>query len=166
MTRLYSKVLSIAAILAVAMAAACAEQTAKQPAPPPDTRKADEATIRAASAEWSKAAAAKDLDKAVSYYAEDAVYLTDKGAMVNGKNSIRMVWKDVVAPGAATLTWAANYVEVARSGDIAYEYGTYKETSEVKKGKPKEAKGKYVAVWKKQKDGGWKVALDIDNTGE
>jgi uncharacterized protein (TIGR02246 family) len=161
-----SKLLSFAALLATALAAACAEQTAKQPAPPPDTRKADEATIRAASAEWSKAAAAKDLDKSVSYYAEDAVYLTDKGAMVNGKNSIRMVWKDVVAPTAPTLTFATSYVEVARSGDIAYEYGTYKENSEVKKGKPKEEKGKYVAVWKKQKDGGWKVALDIDNTGE
>lgn len=166
MKKVHSKILSIGLILAFAMTAACVEQTAKQPAPPPDTRKADETAIRAASAEWSKAAEAKDLDKSVSYYAEDAVYLTDKGAMVNGKNSIRMVWKDVVAPGAATLTWAANYVEVARSGDIAYEYGTYKETSEAKIGKPKEEKGKYVAVWKKQRDGGWKVALDIDNTGE
>jgi uncharacterized protein (TIGR02246 family) len=161
-----SKLLSFAALLVTALGAACADQTAKQSAPPPDTRKADEAAIRAASAEWSKAAEARDLDKSVSYYAEDAVFLTDKGAMVNGKNSIRMAWKDLVDPGAPKLTFATTYVEVARSGDMAYEYGTYKLVTEVKKGKPKEEKGKYATVWKKQRDGGWKVALDIDNTGE
>ena len=37
-----------------------------------DMRPASEATIRAAVAEWSKAASAKDLDKATSYYADDA----------------------------------------------------------------------------------------------
>lgn len=166
MTKIHSKVLSIGVFLAIAVAAACADQTAKQPAAPPDTRKADETAIRAASAEWSKAAEAKDLDKAVSYYAEDAIFLVDKGAMVNGRNSIRMVWKDMLAPTAPTLAFATTYVEVARSGEMAYEYGTYKLVSEAKKGKPKEEKGKYATVWKKQKDGGWKAAVDIDNAGE
>ncbi len=161
-----SKILSFSALIVAALAAACAEQTAKQPVAPPDTRKADEAAIRAASAEWSKAAEAKDLDKAVSYYAEDAIFLVDKGAMVNGRNSIRMTWKDMLAPTAPTLTFATTYVEVARSGDMAYEYGTYKLVSEAKKGKPKEEKGKYATVWKKQKDGSWRAAVDIDNSGE
>jgi uncharacterized protein (TIGR02246 family) len=156
---------SLAAILAILFTAACAEQTAKQPAAPPDTRKADEAAIRAASADWSKAAAAKDLDKAVSYYAEDAVFLVDKGALVKGKNSIRMAWKDLLAPEAPTLTFETSFVEVARSGDIGYEYGTYELTTPNKKGQPKVEKGKYATVWKKQADGSWKAVTDIDNTG-
>lgn len=144
---------------------ACSNQTAQQPAPPPDTRKADEAAIRAASAEWSKAAQARDLDKSVSYYAEDAADFIDKGALVKGKNSIRLAWKDILAPTAPTLSFTTSYVEVARSGDLAYEYGTYDLVTEVKKGKPKDEKGKYVTVWKKQPDGSWKVVADIDNAG-
>jgi len=41
-------------------------------AQPPDSSGAAEAIIRALSQEWSKAAAAKDLEKAVSVYADDA----------------------------------------------------------------------------------------------
>jgi uncharacterized protein (TIGR02246 family) len=147
------------------LSAGCSNQTAQQPAPPPDTRKADEAAIRAASAEWSKAAQARDLDKSVSYYADDAVYCVDKGALVKGKDHIRLAWKDTLAPTAPTLSFATTFVEVARSGDIAYEYGTYDLVTEVKKGKPTDEKGKYVTVWKKQPDGSWKVVADIDNTG-
>jgi uncharacterized protein (TIGR02246 family) len=153
------------ALLILMIFAACSNQPAQQPAPPPDTRKADEAAIRAASAEWSKAAEAKDLEKCVSNYAEDAVDFIDKGALVKGKNSIRMAWKEIVAPEAPTLTFATSYVEVARSGDIAYEYGTYELMTPSKKGQPKVEKGKYLTVWKKQPDGGWKAVADMDNSG-
>jgi uncharacterized protein (TIGR02246 family) len=144
--------------------AACASEPQK-PAPPPDTRKADEAAIRAASADWSKAAQARDLDKTLSYYSEDAIYMVNDGALVRGKDSLRMAWQPELASPGTTLTWETTSVEVARSGDIAYEYGTYTQVTEEKKGKPKEEKGKYVAVWKKQRDGSWKVAVDIDNKG-
>ena len=158
-------ILLLALLLAISFAAACSDQTAQQPAPPPDTRKADEAAIRAASADWSKAAQAKDLDKAVSYYADDAVFFVDKGALVKGKNSIRMAWKDFLAPSAPVLSFTTTFVEVARSGDIAYEYGTVEFTTMDKKGKPRVEKGKYVTVWKKQSNGSWQAAIDIDNSG-
>jgi len=158
-------IISLAMFLTIILSAACSNQTAQQPAPPLDTRKADEAAIRAASAEWSKSAQARDLDKSVSYYAEDAVDFIDKGALVKGKNSIRLAWKDILAPTAPTLSFATTFVEVARSADLAYEYGTYDLVTEVKKGKPNDEKGKYVTVWKKQPDGSWKVVADIDNAG-
>ncbi|HXZ11657.1 MAG TPA: SgcJ/EcaC family oxidoreductase [Candidatus Sulfotelmatobacter sp.] len=163
MLRSRSVVLSLA-LLSLAFAAGCASEPQK-PAAPPDTRKADEAAIRAASAEWSKASEAKDLEKSVSYYADDAVFLVDKGALVKGKDAIRLAWKDALAPEAPTLTFATTYVEVARSGDIGYEYGTYDLTTPSKKGPPKVDKGKYATVWKKQADGNWKAIVDIDNTG-
>ncbi len=158
MLRTRSMILSLAALLAISFTAACSNQTAQAPAPPPDTRKADEAAIRAASADWNKAAQARDLDKAASYYAEDAVFLVDKGALVKGKNSI--------PPTAPVLTFTTSFVEVARSGDIGYEYGTAEFTTANKKGKPTVEKGKYVTVWKKQPEGSWKAVVDIDNTGQ
>jgi uncharacterized protein (TIGR02246 family) len=159
---------SIAQILsllgALIFLAACGSEPQK-PAPPPDTRKADEAAIRAASADWSKAAQAKDLDKSVAIYTDDAVYCVNNGALVKGKDNIKMAWQPMVASPGTTLSWTTTYVEVARSGDLAYEYGTYTMVTEAKKDKPTEEKGKYVTVWKKQPSGAWKVAVDIDNLG-
>ncbi len=158
-----SVILSLA-LFSIAFAAGCASEPQK-PVAPPDTRKADEAAIRAASAAWSKASEAKDLEKSVSYYADDAVFLVDKGALVKTKDAIRLAWKDLVAPDGPTLTFTTTFVEVARSGDIGYEYGTYDLTTPSKKGPPKVDKGKYATVWKKQADGNWKAIVDIDNTG-
>ncbi len=61
------------------------------------------------------------------------------------------------------LSWQTSSVEVARSGDLAYETGTYDFVSTDKKGKSNDEKGKFVVVWKKQSDGSWKVVVDIDN---
>jgi uncharacterized protein (TIGR02246 family) len=166
MSRFRSLFLLLAALFAMSITVACAEQTAQKPTPPPDTRKTDEAAIRAASADWSKASQARDLDKATSYYADDAIFFVNNGAMVKGKDAIKMAWKSELATPGPGLTFDTTYVEVARSGDIAYEYGTYDEKTEVAKGKVKDEKGKYVVVWKKQADGSWKAVADIDNIGE
>ena len=53
-----------------------------------------------------------------------------------------------------------------RSGDIAYERGTFELTAKDKRGKPTTSKGKYVVVWKKQADGFWKAVADIWNADQ
>jgi uncharacterized protein (TIGR02246 family) len=130
------------------------------------SRAADEAAIRAASTAWSQAARAKDIDKAVSMYTDDAIAFQDKGPMTKGKENIREGWKTMLALPGPGLSFAPTAVEVAKSGDIAYEYGLYDMVTTDKKGKTNDEKGKYVTVWKKQGDGSWKVAIDIDNPGQ
>ena len=51
-------------------------------------------------------------------------------------------------------------VEVARSGDLAYEWGAGKLTVKDKKGKEVESSFKSLTVWKKQAGGSWKVTVD------
>src|ERR1700756_5959628 len=119
MSQFRSMFLLFAALFAMGITIACAEQTAQKPAPPPDPRKADEAAIRAASADWSKASQAKDLDKATSYYTDDAVFFVNNGAMVKGKDAIKMAWKPMLAAPGPALTFETTYVEVARSGHTA-----------------------------------------------
>jgi uncharacterized protein (TIGR02246 family) len=128
-----------------------------------DTRAADQATIRAASQEWSNAASNHDLEKAVSFYADDATYNPPGAPLAAGKDAIRKVWTNVMAIPGGNLRWASSKVEVARSGDLAYDTGAYTLTKNDKDGKPVTTKGKYVVVWKKQADGKWKVIEDIDN---
>jgi uncharacterized protein (TIGR02246 family) len=142
------------------IAAGCEEEHMHQL---PDMRATDEAAIRSASQEWSNAASGKDLEKAVSFYAEDATYNPPGAPLAAGKDAIRKVWANVVAIPGGNLRWQTSKVEVARSGDLAYDTGAYTLTKNDANGKPVTSTGKYVVVWKKQTDGKWKVIQDIDN---
>jgi uncharacterized protein (TIGR02246 family) len=166
MLRSCSTYLLLTALSAMSITVACAEHTAQKPTPPPDTRKADEAAIRAASADWSKASQAKDLDQATAPIADDAIFFVNNGPLLKGKDAIKTAWKPMVSAPGPGLPFTTSYVEVARSGDIAYEYGTFDLQTEVKKGKVTDEKGRYVVVWKKQTDGSWKAVVDIDNIGK
>jgi ketosteroid isomerase-like protein len=162
-----------AAALAGTLAAAlltqgCSQTTtapvAQSPAAPADTRAADEAAIRADSAAWSAATEAKDADKAVSFYAPDAVVFDDGGPIQTDPAKFREEMQPLVDAKNMTLAWKTTKVEVARSGDMAYEYGAYHFDTKMKNGKVSTQTGKYVLVWKKQPDGSWKVAIDTDNS--
>src|SRR5215471_13897586 len=117
---------------------------------------ADEKAVREADEQWSKVAGAKDLDKTVSFYADDAVVLPPNQAAVTRKDDIRNLWKGFL-DSLTDISWKTNRVETAKSGDMAYLIGTYEMT--MKDGT--KDKGKYCEVWKKQADGKWKVSADM-----
>lgn len=116
---------------------------------------ADEKAVRDADAEWSKVAGAKDLDKTVSYYADDAIVLPPNEQMVTTKEGIRNLWKGFLET-LTTISWTTTRVEVSKSGDMAVTTGTYELT--MKDGS--KDKGKYCESWAK-KGGKWKVATDM-----
>jgi len=120
--------------------------------------------IRAAEADFAQAAGAKSLEKALSFYAEDAVMLNPNEAIAVGKTAIRASWTRMLAMPDMALTWAVDKVEVAKSGDLAYDYGSYSMSYSGPSGQKVSDRGKYATIWKKQADGSWKVALDMVNT--
>jgi ketosteroid isomerase-like protein len=115
----------------------------------------DEKAVRDADAEWSKVAGAKNLDKTVGFYADDAIVLPPNQAMVTTKEAIRNLWKGFI-DSFETISWNTTRVEVAKSGDMAVTTGTYELT--MKDGTKDH--GKYCEVWEK-KGGAWKVATDM-----
>ena len=117
---------------------------------------ADEKAVRDADDAWSKAAGAKDLDKTVAYYADDATVLPPNGPMVTSKTGIRDLWKGFL-DSLADISWKTTRVEASKAGDMAFTVGTYEMT--MKDGT--KDKGKYCEVWKKQADGKWKVETDM-----
>ena len=96
--------------------------------------------------------------KAIIFYADDnIVKLNDGQFPVVGKMAFIEKYGD--QDGPKTLTWEPLKAEVAGSGDLGYTWGNWKFT------KPDTTYyGNYFTVWKKQKDGEWKVALDGGNT--
>jgi len=123
-----------------------------------------EQALRDADAQWSKAAGAKDLDKTVSYYADDAIVMPPNASAATTKEAIRKVWQDLIASPGLVISWKATKVEVAKSGDLACLSGTYELTMNDASGKPVNDRGKYVEVWEKQADGKWKCGADIRNS--
>jgi len=116
----------------------------------------DEKAVRDADEAWSKVAGAKDLDKTVAYYADDAVVLPPNAAMVTSKSGIRDLWKGFL-DSLQSISWNTTRVETSKSGDMAFTVGTYMWTM---KDGTKDT-GKYCEVWKKQADGKWKVQTDM-----
>ena len=134
------------------------------PAPPPDTRAADEAAIRAAVGEWAAAARAKDADRFVSFYADDATLLLEASPDFTGPEAIRATIGGMMQDANFALSFATANVTVARSGDLAYETGSYELTLSDANAQPAKQTGHYVVVWRKQADGAWKVAIDAPSS--
>jgi uncharacterized protein (TIGR02246 family) len=128
--------------------------------------KAEADKLRALDVEWAAAAAAKDVDKTVSYYADDAVVFAPNTPAVSTREAIRARWKEMLTTPGATLSWKLNKVEVAKSGDLAYLTGTYEDTMNDAGGKPVKDTGNYVAIFKKQADGNWKCVVDTWNSDQ
>jgi uncharacterized protein (TIGR02246 family) len=152
---------------AAAMVLASCHQTNTAPAPPataPDNRAADEAAIRALDASWSKASVDKDAQRAASYYAVSGMLLLPGAPAASGTDAILKAWTGMLAAPGSELTFAPTKIEVSRAGDLAYDFGEYEMKSTDKKGKLQTVKAKYVVVWGKQANGGWKVLFDVPTT--
>jgi ketosteroid isomerase-like protein len=112
-------------------------------------------------ADFQKATAEKGWDGYVTFFADDGVELPNGGSIVQGREAIRKELGEWT-PGSS-LTWKPTKAEMAASGDIGYTYGEYTFKTKDKEGHPVVRYGKYTTIWKKQKDGRWKVAVDMDN---
>jgi uncharacterized protein (TIGR02246 family) len=134
------------------------------PAPAPDTRAADEKAIREADAAWLNAITTKELEKTLSFWADDGVTMEPGRPIIVGKDAVRKMWQEFLAMPDVSLTWTTTQIVVAKAGDIAYQHGTYEFSMKDSKGKPIQEKGKYLTVWRKQADGAWKVSIDIHNS--
>jgi ketosteroid isomerase-like protein len=96
----------------------------------------------------------------VTHFAEDGVEVVDGGAF----DTIDAIRKQPAWPEGTTLTWTPVKADMAASGDLGYTYGNYVYTAKNKEGKPVANYGKYTSIWKKQKDGQWKVVVDMGNS--
>jgi ketosteroid isomerase-like protein len=121
-----------------------------------------EQTIRDLDEQWSAAAGAKDIDKTVSFYSDDAIVMPPNAPPATTNDAIRKIWKDLLTD--AKISWKTKKVEVAQSGDLAFSSGAYEVTLNDPTGKTVNDRGKYLEVWKKQANGMWKCVADIWNS--
>ncbi|HWX92367.1 MAG TPA: DUF4440 domain-containing protein [Terriglobales bacterium] len=127
-----------------------------------DEKPATPETLRQLEGEFMKAAAEKGSEGYMSYYAEDAVEVPNGEDAIQGKANITKTM-GFLDDKKNQLVWAPVGADISSSGDLGYTWGTYEFRSKDKNGKPVVEHGKYTSIWKKQKDGSWKVVLDMGN---
>ena len=110
---------------------------------------------------WSQTT--KDVEKYLTYWAPDASVYPQGMPIATGSGAIRKTITEVFAMPGFSIRWSPTKADVSASGDLGYTSGTYEMTVNDAAGKPMTEKGKYVTVWKKQRDGQWKVMEDIFN---
>ena len=146
----------LAVLSLLALPAAC------QPAPPKVDIAAEEAAIVAQVAAFNDAVAAYDGTALGAIYAPDAILLAPNQEKLQGTEAITQFFQGMQQVGARmTVTPVA--IEVAASGDLALEEGTWASTIPLPDGGAFQDNGKYLAGWKKV-NGNWLMQIDAWNS--
>ena len=107
--------------------------------------------------ELAFAAMAKNQDTRsafLRYLSDETVMFLDGKVIVGKKN-----WEER-KPDSTLLIWEPVFADVSASGDFGYTTGP-SEYFPTRKSGEKVFYGSYVTMWKKEKNGEWKMALDI-----
>jgi uncharacterized protein (TIGR02246 family) len=141
-------------------AAAPAAATTSTPANDPAMVRA---YIDSADADALAAVKAGDIPRWSAWYTDDAVLLNPGAPAARGRTAIEAQMKNMF-DGATIESGGFKADDVIVEGDVAIETGSYDWTLKLKDGKVVPDKGKFVTVWRRQADGGWKIIRDINNT--
>jgi uncharacterized protein (TIGR02246 family) len=115
------------------------------------------------SREWSRSAQTGDIERTLSYWADDAVMMVSGTPALKGKAAIRaMVERTKKIPGFKT-SWEPLSVAVSSSGDMAYMIEDNRITIHDSLGNEVTKFGTSVTIWTKQQDGIWRNILEIMN---
>ena len=92
------------------------------------------------------------------YAADDAQIFSPLGEFVTGPGAITALFSPPM--GKSSFAWYPVEGELAKSGDLGFTVGNAVFTGEREDGKPVSRYSKYLTVWKRQRDGGWRYVVD------
>jgi ketosteroid isomerase-like protein len=92
------------------------------------------------------------------WFSQDAVALNNGQAPVSGL--VAIVKSANWDPKVYQLTWTTTDAQMGPSGDMGYTWGHFEGHSKDAAGNPVTTSGRYITMWRKEKDGSWKVVLD------
>jgi uncharacterized protein (TIGR02246 family) len=150
--------------LSLSLAAPVAAQTAPTtPALSPEMIAVRRA-IDAGNAQYREAFLAMDAKRLAGVYDPKGSRLGDGGQVVRGREAIAT---DIAAfvGRAGPVRVGLETAQVWLIDDSAYETGTWSYTYHPKHGAEQRIGGRYVTVWRRQPDGGWKIWADMGVPG-
>jgi uncharacterized protein (TIGR02246 family) len=115
-------------------------------------------------AEWSAAAAAgTDVEKVLSYFADDAVMMEPGEPAHAGKAEIRKYVTRMLQTPGFSIRWVSEHPVFSPGGHMAYMRGTNETTMPGPGGAITRMHGRGVSIWRHESDGEWRCVADIGN---
>ncbi len=111
---------------------------------------------------FAKATAERGLDGWLSWFADDA-QINARPAPIQGKEALRKHYSKMFSQPGFAIRWNPLFAEASKDGTLGYTFGQAEVESRNAKGEVQKSDARYVSVWKRQKDGSWKVVTDIGN---
>ena len=121
------------------------------------------AALMQTSREWAKAAASRDVERTVSYWADDAIVLQPDQPALVGKAAIRGMVERGMKDPKFSITWEPERAVITQAGDMGYLIEHNRVTFADSTGKVRTVFGKGVTIWKKDANGNWRCTVDIFN---
>jgi ketosteroid isomerase-like protein len=135
------------------LSVACAGASSGTSASPSNVRDAERA-LHARSDAFQAAESAMDAARATSFWATDAVVQPAGAPAVVGRDAVGALYRQIFSSGAVKeLRGTPSHVEMAKSGDLAYETGVNRIVLRTPNGDALDM-GKYLLIWKRI-DGEW-----------
>ncbi len=101
----------------------------------------------------------KGLVEAFRYFAADDAVIMRNRKIIHGKMAIAEHVATTIRADES-LTWKPSFVDVSKSGDLAYTYGDFTYSYPDSLGNKIEIQGIFHTVWKRQLNGEWKYVWD------
>ncbi|MEX1185354.1 MAG: SgcJ/EcaC family oxidoreductase [Gemmatimonadaceae bacterium] len=151
------------AVLAIPLFAllACAEQPAPATSDTTGSPAATSADIAAVRDAWLAAAARDDAAAVAAMYTDDAIFVATEAPAARGRAAIQQALAESFP--ISTID-TVDSREVVVSGDVAYDYGEFRQTVTPPNGAAQTVRGHYVVTLRRQPDGSWKLSKHVSTT--
>ncbi|HTY36595.1 MAG TPA: DUF4440 domain-containing protein [Bacteroidota bacterium] len=104
-----------------------------------------------------------DAQKDIAWYEADALEMAPNMTVIKGRDSIFAFQQSMAKTGMKATAVDFQTTELTADGKMAYEIGTYSMSMTMPSGEMND-KGKYIALWRQQTDGTWKVHAETWNS--
>jgi uncharacterized protein (TIGR02246 family) len=124
---------------------------------------AEKARLMQTSRDWSRAAAAGNVDAILNYWAEDAIVIPGGAPELRGKAQIRAFIEQSFKLRGFHIEWEPIEASLSADGSMGYLIERTRMTMTGPDGTPVVESLRGVTVWRRQEDGSWKNVVDISN---
>lgn len=124
---------------------------------------AEEESILKTWDDWPAKVQSGNLDSASFYWADDAMIMAQGQPTMKGKDQIKQLMKFMQKMPGFKMTWdeRPTDIQISPDGQMAYLFAKNELTRADSAGKEIKVVNQALQIWKKDKDGNWKVAVVV-----
>jgi ketosteroid isomerase-like protein len=120
----------------------------------------DAAVLMEADRAFDRETAARGLDGWMSWFAGDARIETGKD-VIEGKDALREYYSRMFAQREYRIRWWPVHADISSDGTLGFTFGRALISWRDETGVEQKRESRYTTLWRKQKDGAYKVVFDM-----